>query len=81
MTPVTVVRATLAASLIAAAAPAMPQPAAPKQGTVRALPTDTKPWKGDLDGMIERRMVRVLVPTAARSTSTTRGASAGSRPT
>ena len=62
MTPVTVVRATLAASLIAAAAPAMPQPAAPKQGTVRALPTDTKPWKGDLDGMIERRMIRVLVP-------------------
>jgi membrane-bound lytic murein transglycosylase MltF len=28
----------------------------------RALPTDTGEWKGDLDGMIERRAIRVLVP-------------------
>ena len=26
------------------------------------LPVPSTPWKGDLDGMIERRMIRVLVP-------------------
>ena len=31
-------------------------------GTPRALPTETKPWKGDFDGMVERRKIRVLVP-------------------
>ena len=44
----------------------LPGPAAaesdPKPGSVRALPTDTKPWKGDFDGMLQRRQVRVLVP-------------------
>src|SRR5215467_10762497 len=29
---------------------------------VRALPTDTKAWKGDFDGMLESRNIRVLVP-------------------
>src|SRR5262245_11087716 len=29
---------------------------------VRALPTDTKAWKGDFDGMLENRHIRVLVP-------------------
>jgi membrane-bound lytic murein transglycosylase MltF len=28
----------------------------------RALPTEAKPWTGDLDGMIERRHIRFLVP-------------------
>ncbi|HQR22289.1 MAG TPA: lytic transglycosylase F [Burkholderiaceae bacterium] len=28
----------------------------------RALPTETTAWKGDFDGMIERRSVRLLVP-------------------
>lgn len=28
----------------------------------RALPTDIKQWEGDFDGMIERRVVRVLAP-------------------
>jgi len=28
----------------------------------RALPTETKEWKGDFDGMLKRRMIRVLVP-------------------
>jgi membrane-bound lytic murein transglycosylase MltF len=30
--------------------------------TPRALPTGFKEWRGDLDGMIERRQIRVLVP-------------------
>ncbi len=32
--------------------------------TERALPTDAflKPWKGDFDGMVEKRLVRVLAP-------------------
>jgi membrane-bound lytic murein transglycosylase MltF len=28
----------------------------------RALPTDTKEWKGDFDGMVKRRHIRVVVP-------------------
>jgi membrane-bound lytic murein transglycosylase MltF len=28
----------------------------------RGLPTETKPWTGDFDGMLERRAIRVLVP-------------------
>ena len=35
------------------------QPAAP---TPRALPTESKVWKGDFDGMLKRRFIRVLVP-------------------
>ena len=39
----------------------------PLLGTVQAAPVtgldaDLKPWSGDFDGMLERRMVRVLVP-------------------
>jgi membrane-bound lytic murein transglycosylase MltF len=35
-----------------------------QQATQRALPTDAylKPWKGDFDGMLEKRLVRVLAP-------------------
>jgi membrane-bound lytic murein transglycosylase MltF len=28
----------------------------------RALPTDTKEWKGDFDGMVKRRHIRMVVP-------------------
>jgi membrane-bound lytic murein transglycosylase MltF len=28
----------------------------------RALPTDTKEWKGDFDGMMKRRHIRIVVP-------------------
>lgn len=29
---------------------------------LRALPNDSRPWTGDFDAMVERRMIRVLVP-------------------
>lgn len=53
--------ATGALVLLAAAGVAAQQPAkdAPK---ARALPTESKPWKGDFDGMVNRRVIRVLVP-------------------
>ena len=38
---------------------ATPKPAPAKP---RALPTQTKEWKGDFDGMIKRRHIRFLVP-------------------
>ena len=41
------------------------QPAAPASASVakmRALPTEAREWKGDFDGMLERRHLRVLVP-------------------
>jgi hypothetical protein len=46
----------------AAQAPAGP-PAAPEAAPkVRTLPTAAKPWTGDFDRMLARRMIRVLVP-------------------
>ncbi|HEY2292773.1 MAG TPA: transporter substrate-binding domain-containing protein [Thermoanaerobaculia bacterium] len=42
------------------AAPAAPAPKAAKE--VRQLVIDNQPWTGDLDKMIERRRIRVLVP-------------------
>lgn len=44
--------------------PALAQASAPAAGgaTLRALPTETRVWKGDFDGMLERRHIRVLVP-------------------
>jgi membrane-bound lytic murein transglycosylase MltF len=41
-------------------APAAPSPNSKQQ--VRQLDLSVKPWTGDLDGMIERRSIRVLVP-------------------
>ena len=44
---------------------AVSQPAAPASApatTLRALPTESRAWKGDFDGMLERRHIRVLVP-------------------
>jgi membrane-bound lytic murein transglycosylase MltF len=43
--------------LTAVSALAQQPPAKP-----RALPTGFKEWRGDLDGMIDRRVIRVLVP-------------------
>ena len=60
-------------------AKAPPGPAAKTEA--RQLTTRAKPWTGDFDGMLERRVIRVLVPTAGRCTSTTRGPSAASPPT
>jgi membrane-bound lytic murein transglycosylase MltF len=48
------------ALLLFAAAGALGQQSPPAKP--RALPTETKPWKGDFDGMIGRRHIRVLVP-------------------
>jgi membrane-bound lytic murein transglycosylase MltF len=47
------------------AAASWAQPAAPASAAAtkaRALPTETRVWKGDFDGMLERRHIRVLVP-------------------
>jgi membrane-bound lytic murein transglycosylase MltF len=54
--------AVLGALLLAAAAIAQAQPPVKAPATPRALPTESKPWKGDFDGMVERRHIRVLVP-------------------
>lgn len=52
-------------------------PSSPKP---RALPTTAKPWTGDFDQMVERRIIWVLVPFSARCTLATGGSSAASRP-
>ena len=44
------------------AAFARAQPAPPASAPLRALPTEARVWKGDFDGMLERRHIRVLVP-------------------
>ena len=38
------------------------QPASAPATQQRALPTEARVWKGDFDGMLERRHIRVLVP-------------------
>jgi len=48
---------TLFSTLSAYAQAPAPAPLAPRQ-----LSLENKPWKGDFDGMLERRIVRVLVP-------------------
>jgi membrane-bound lytic murein transglycosylase MltF len=51
--------------VIAAAGSALtnPQaPAGPKETKARALPLANKPWMGDFDAMLARRMIRVYVP-------------------
>jgi membrane-bound lytic murein transglycosylase MltF len=40
----------------------MAQPASAPAAKQRALPTEAREWKGDFDGMVERRHIRVLVP-------------------
>jgi membrane-bound lytic murein transglycosylase MltF len=55
-------RAALGALLLCAAVLAHAQQPAPAPATPRALPTEAKTWKGDFDGMVKRRHIRVLVP-------------------
>ena len=59
-----VTTAILAAVLahIPASVQAGPTPTSSPPPAVRGLPTETKPWSGDFDGMLERRAIRVLVP-------------------
>jgi hypothetical protein len=60
--------ATMATALAGPAAAQSPAPAAPSappaaaSPAVRTLPLSTKPWTGDFDRLLERRMIRVLVP-------------------
>lgn len=54
--------AVLRAALLAVAPLALAQQTTKVAGAPRALPTETKPWKGDFDGMVEQRRIRVLVP-------------------
>src|SRR5262249_32804671 len=52
---------TLFAGPIATAAPAKPSPQTPRREQLTITPAEAmKPWTGDLDGMIERKMIRVL---------------------
>jgi membrane-bound lytic murein transglycosylase MltF len=60
MIPITRFRAAAGALLVLAAAAALAQQ--PPPAKPRALPTEAKAWKGDLDGMIERRHIRFVVP-------------------
>jgi membrane-bound lytic murein transglycosylase MltF len=43
-------------------APAASPATSSAERPARGLPTETKPWSGDFDGMLERRAIRVLVP-------------------
>jgi ABC-type amino acid transport substrate-binding protein len=49
-------------SAFAMAVQAAPASAPPASAPLRALPTEAREWKGDFDGMLERRHIRVLVP-------------------
>ena len=49
--------------LVAVVSPA--QQVVKATGALRALPTETTPWRGDFDGMVERRKIRVLVAARA----------------
>src|SRR5262245_38301028 len=48
--------------LVGIAAAQSPSAPAADGAKVRTLPTTNKPWTGDADRLLERRMVRVLVP-------------------
>jgi len=54
--------AALLAATVLCAPPALPQDRKAPAVQPRQLAIDRKPWKGDLDQMLERRMIRVLVP-------------------
>jgi membrane-bound lytic murein transglycosylase MltF len=49
-------------SACAMAVQAAPASAPAASAPLRALPTEAREWKGDFDGMLERRHIRVLVP-------------------
>jgi membrane-bound lytic murein transglycosylase MltF len=55
-------RAVLGALLCVLAPLTVAQQAATAPPVKRALPTEVKQWSGDFDGMVARRVVRVLVP-------------------
>ena len=63
--PATLIRAGLASLVLLASATAAAQTPksakAPREDLTIDPATITQPWKGDLDGMVERRVVRVLV--------------------
>jgi membrane-bound lytic murein transglycosylase MltF len=61
-TPIRTLVATFALSWAIGATAQPAPPAAAASATLRALPTDTKAWQGDFDGMLEHRYIRVLVP-------------------
>ena len=52
----------VAISVCAMSALAAPASAPPASAALRALPTEARERKGDFDGMLERRHIRVLVP-------------------
>jgi len=54
--------AALGALLLVVSPSALAQQAAKPPAAPRALPTDAKEWKGDFEGMVKRRHIRVLVP-------------------
>jgi membrane-bound lytic murein transglycosylase MltF len=57
------VRLAACAAAIVAATPAAAQPTKPAtKAAATARATIAEPYKGDLDGMIQRRLVRILVP-------------------
>jgi membrane-bound lytic murein transglycosylase MltF len=45
-----------------AGAPTTSSPAGTADAAIRGLPTELKPWTGDFGGMLERRVIRVVVP-------------------
>ncbi|WP_423194767.1 transglycosylase SLT domain-containing protein [Cupriavidus sp. H18C2] len=48
--------------LVWSAPPSAPASAPPAPNTARRLDLTVKPWRGDFDAMLERRVIRVLVP-------------------
>jgi membrane-bound lytic murein transglycosylase MltF len=54
--------AALGALLLVAMPAVHAQQPAKASSAPRALPTEIKGWKGDFDGMVERRIIRVVVP-------------------
>jgi membrane-bound lytic murein transglycosylase MltF len=54
--------ALLAAAIPVGGAVAADPPATAPAGKPQALPVGQRPWTGDFDGMVKRRIVRVLVP-------------------
>lgn len=61
-TALAIVSASAALAQTAAAAKAAPHGAAGKAATTRQLTMANKPWTGDFDGMLERRLIRVYLP-------------------
>ena len=54
--------ALVAATLASGQQPAAPATAGKEAVAARGLSVANKPWTGDFDAMLERRMIRVLVP-------------------